>query len=94
MIRAKNGLGLLLVIIIVLFLAMKLMEFPAAGSEGPNEDEPQWVWDSEGRVHDVSGKYRTMTDEEVCEQLGWGCPEPKKRVVGDLASSSDGGGGR
>jgi len=91
MIRVKNGPGLLLLVIIAILLALKLMEFPAAGSEQP---EPQWEWDSEGKVHDATGQYRTLTDEEVCEQLGWGCERlRKKRSMGAPGSSSDGGGG-
>jgi len=27
---------------------------------------PQWVWDSQGKVHDATGQYRRLSDEEAC----------------------------
>lgn len=94
--RVKNGLGWIqaLVILLALLAAITLMSFPAAGSAPP----PQWVWDDQGRVHDSTGQYRRLSDEEACEMYDL-CRRPltaKSEAASDPAGSdggpSDGGG--
>jgi hypothetical protein len=58
----SNGLGIAVVSAILAVTPL----VPVAVSA----PQPEWYWDSEGKVHDASGMYRTMTDDEACTQLG------------------------
>lgn len=84
----SNGLAIVLVILVALIP----MRFPAAGSAAAS---PEWKWDAEGRVHDATGQYRSMTEEEVCREFGW-CREIVRpaslATLGSEGVAGDGGG--
>lgn len=75
--RDNNGLGILILVVIMAVTPL----VPAAVSA----TSPQWVWDSDGKVSDASGQFRSLTDQEACVLYGL-CKEIKLR---DLSTDSD-----
>jgi len=85
--RYINGLG-----IAIIASVMAVTPLVPVAMSAPT---PKWVWDSEGKVHDASGMYRSMTDEEACTQLGL-CKGSFVHYPEMLAGGGDssGGGGK
>lgn len=85
MMRLNNGLG-----IVILVTIMAVTPLVPAAVSAP---QPLWVWDADGRVHDTSGLYRSISDEEACLLYGF-CKELKKESVAtESPVIADGGGG-
>jgi len=60
--RFNNGLG-----IVILVAVMAVTPLVPAAVSAP---APDWKWDSQGRVYDASGNYRSLSDEEACRMYG------------------------
>lgn len=76
----NNGLGAIALSAIMAVTPL----VPAAVSSSP----PQWVWDEDGRVHDATGQYRPLTEEEACEMYGF-CRNIKIKFASASSSSGD-----
>lgn len=79
-----NGLGIGILVVIMSVTPL----IPAAVSA----PQPQWVWDANGKVHDASGQYRSLTDEEACRLLDL-CKEEKPNKPPLLTDGGDSSGG-